>query len=467
MKKLFALSIVLLLVAGAAFAQIPDGFKIGGWNRMAFVPVHSVFTDGEDTANATSGIPWVRVSVDLSDNYDFVGWRFHVIADGGLAKGTADALGTTLPAIGYVGDFANLWVKPFKNDYLKINIGKFNDDVFRGKFGSDGNMDGYTASPNRNPDQIFNRFQGNGGMLLSSSPVEGLTVGALVNAGFYNSWDATQAEEVWKKIQVGAGYNIAGIGLARAQYVGGTGKVTSGAAAVAAVGAHWEIDSATYVGGNSPGAPADLVAGPTAAEKAAALGWKWVGATTASAAGKPSWSAPRIEAAFNLTAVENLNVDIGTKIPLPVTDNDITYQSPFQVNLGASYALGDFNVKTVIYTTFAEGITPDGGKISGPGFKFEIVLYPSYYLAALDATAGIEIGFGAQANAIIAGEEVKDSAVNKFGAGLFVNKGVGKGSVKTGFAFTASPEVKAAGNVNEAYKQKTTITIPIVLEYSL
>jgi hypothetical protein len=407
MKKLFALSIVLLLVAGAAFAQIPDGFKIGGWNRMAFVPIHSVSVDGED-ADTTSGIPWVRVSVDLSDTGDFAGWRFHIIADGGLAKGTADALGTTLPAIGYVGDFANLWVKPFKNDYLKINIGKFNDDVFRGKFGTDGSTDGYTASPNRNPDQIFNRFQGNGGMLLSSSPVEGFTVGALVNAGFYNSWNDTLAEDVWKKIQVGAGYNIAGIGLARAQYIGAVG-ITN----------------------------------------------------------------PRIEAAFNLTAVENLNVDLGGKIPLAVTEDDsilgpdTKFQDPFQVNLGASYALGDFNVKTVIYTTFGGGTTPDGGKLTGKGFKFEILLNPSYYLAALDATAGVELGFASQASAILAEKEIEDSAVTKFGAGLFLSKGVGKGSVKTGFAFTVSPEVKAAGNVDTPYKQTTTFTIPVVLEYSL
>jgi hypothetical protein len=411
MKKLLALSFVLLALAGAAFAQIPDGFKIGGWNRMTFIPIHSVFTDGEDTALATSGVPWTRISVDLSDNYDFVGWRFHIIADAGL---NFNDLGSKPSAVGYVGDFANIWIKPLKSDVLKINIGKFNEDVFRGKFGTDGNMDAFTASPNHNPDWIFNRFQGNGGMLLTSSPVEGLTIGLLANSGFdtldvanvvSDSWNTAQAEDVWKKVQVGAGYNIAGIGLARAQYVGAIGTVN-----------------------------------------------------------------PRVEAAFNLTAVENLNVDIGAKIPFAVTEDDATlgndtkFQDPFQINIGASYALGDLSIGTVIYTAFAGGKTPDGGKISGDGFKFEIRLAPSYYLAVADATACVELNFGATGNNIVNDKEVDDSASNKFGAGIFLQKSAGKGFVKTGFVFTVNPEVKAGTN---AHKQFTTITLPIVLEYSL
>jgi hypothetical protein len=404
MKKLLALSVVLSLVAGALVAQVPDGFKIGGWNRMTFIPIHSVFTDGEDTAEATSGVPWTRISVDLSDNYDFVGWHFHIIADTGL--NFTDF--STPKVAGYVGDFANLWIKPFKSDILKINIGKFNEDVFRGKFGTDGNMDGYTASPVRSADQIFNRFQGNGGMLLTSSPIEGLTIGLLANSGFKmtgttsDTWNNAQAEDVWKKVQVGAGYNIAGIGLARAQYIGAIGTTN-----------------------------------------------------------------PRLEAAFNLTAVENLSVDIGAKIPFAVKEDDaagveVNYQDPFQVNLGASYKLGDLSLGTVIYTTFAGGETPDGGKITGDGFKFEIRVIPSYYLAVADATAAVEIGFGATANSITNGDEDKDSASSKFGAGLFLEKKVGKGLVKTGMAFTVNPEVKASST-----KQFTTITLPIVLEFSL
>jgi hypothetical protein len=423
MKKLLALSIVLSLVAGIAVAQVPDGFKIGGWNRMVFIPIHSVFTDGEDTALATSGVPWTRISVDLSDNYDFVGWRFHIIADAGLNFSNLGVTGqdkdgkaVTSAPIGYIGDFANLWIKPFKSDILKINIGKFNEDVFRGKFGTDGNMDGYTASPNRNPDQIFNRFQGNGGMLLTSSPIEGFTIGLLANPGFdilgldaqgndsiKDTWNSAQAEDVWKKVQIGAGYNITGIGLARAQYIGAIGTTN-----------------------------------------------------------------PRLEAAFNLTAVENLSVDIGAKIPFAVTEDDATlgddtkFQDPFQVNLGASYKLGDLSLGTVIYTTFAGGKTPDGGKITGDGFKFEIRVIPSYYLAVADATAAVEIGFGTTANHITNGDEDKDTASSKFGAGLFLEKKVGKGMVKTGMAFTVNPEVKASST-----KQFTTITLPIVLEFSL
>jgi hypothetical protein len=421
MKKLLALSVVLSLVAGALVAQVPDGFKIGGWNRMTFLPIHSVFTDGEDTAEATSGIPWTKVRVDLSDNYDFVGWRLDIGADAGL--NFTDF--STPKAVAYVGDFANLWIKPFKSDILKINIGKFNEDVFRGKFGTDGNMDTFTASPNHNPDWLFNRFQGNGGMLLTSSPVEGLTIGVLANSGFdmpgttSDTWNRAQAEDVWKKVQVGAGYNIAGIGLARVQYVG--------AAQNFALNPNFALNS--------------------------------------------NHTNPRLEAAFNLTAVENLNVDIGAKIPFAVTEDDAAlgddtkFQDPFQANLGAKYSFGDLGLEAVIYTAFAGGITPDGGDITAnEGFKFEIRVIPSYYLAAADTTVAVELNFAATTSNIVDGEEVDDSASSKFGAGLFLQKSVGKGFVKTGLTFTVNPEVKAGTYMRDQF---TTLTLPIVLEFSL
>jgi predicted S18 family serine protease len=61
MKKLLALSLVLSLAAGAAFAQIPDGFKISAWGRAVFVPIQGAFKDvdpAEDKALTGVGSGW-------------------------------------------------------------------------------------------------------------------------------------------------------------------------------------------------------------------------------------------------------------------------------------------------------------------------------------------------------------------------------------------------------------------------
>jgi hypothetical protein len=432
MKKLFALSIVLLLVAGAAFAQIPDGFKVGAWGRAVFLPIQGTFTDSDPAVNkAWSGVGsgWgpARVGIDLNYVSEIAGARLHLIGDGTTSG----------------GDNIDIWVKPFKSDILKIDVGKFRDGTLRGP-GTDGDSQLYVGGPGADGDAVFNRFEPDGGALFFSKPIPALSLFLQLNPGWATFTGLTadsrvDAADVWKKLQAGLGYEIEGVGLARAQYVGGTGKVTPGSAA------KFEWDPDTY-DGTVPTIP------PTGT--ASVPGWKYV------KAGEPSVSYSRIEAAFKLTMVQGLTADLGLKLPLPVTDDDTdtTYSDNVQVNLAGSFAAGDFGVTYGLYSGFGGSVKPDSGDASNLPLTLNIVLTPSYYLAALDAKVGGDLGFKLKGNSTTAGTDNKDGSTI-IGFGAWVERGIGKGTIKVGAAYQL-PENKNDGGTEN---QTGVFSLPIIL----
>jgi hypothetical protein len=148
-----------------------------------------------------------------------------------------------------VGDQAKIWIQPVP--MIKIQAGKVQEDTLRGKF-DDSNvlngMGGYFAGvPGK--DTYFTRFYPKLGMVVSLTPAEGVFIAAALDAAysvpatisldvdgdgaiaddgsetFLTGATATSnvglSEDMFKKIQIGAGYTIANIGLARAQYIGG------------------------------------------------------------------------------------------------------------------------------------------------------------------------------------------------------------------------------------------------------
>jgi len=234
MKKLVSVLFALLLVGSFAFAADP-AVSVGSWSRFIFVPASSI--DGADNT-AFTGPSWAngsRVGVGFSASTEQAGMKLDLHSNGNAFA---------------VGDQAKIWVQPIS--MLKIQVGKVQEDTLRGKF-DDSNilngLAGFNGVPGKNA--YFTRFQPTLGMVVSLTPAEGIFIAAALDAA--NTVDETitimtdddddattpdvktvyktgstktvnsglTTEDMMKKIQIGAGYTIPNIGLARVQYIGG------------------------------------------------------------------------------------------------------------------------------------------------------------------------------------------------------------------------------------------------------
>ncbi|MDR2485908.1 MAG: hypothetical protein LBD55_11020, partial [Treponema sp.] len=345
------------------------------------------------------------------------------------------------------GDFLGVWVKPV--DWLKFDVGRFNEDILRGKIGDD-NWHSYTVAM-KGKDDIFTRFKGDVGALAGLTPVEGLYIGLLVpsfaqfesnkpdhTSGAPNgntTGDSNRALRVYERIQIGLGYEIQGIGLARVQVVGANGaKDTNGAEGVD---------------------PKTLTFSSTA-------------------------QAPRFEAAFAFTGMEGLTVDFGLKFWIPIKDwldpadtwdedkdeyvkleKTGTYFKGLQFALGAQYALGDLGVAARVDAKMLENYESDDGnnKYTAP-LNLNFHLWPSYNLGF--ATLGIDFGLevnGKSKRETPAGSTDGEEDGVRIGFGAWLKKSFGNSSIKGGLAYRAGTEFGGK-------KENGIFTIPIVFDYS-
>jgi hypothetical protein len=392
--------------------------------------------DGADTKNQT------LVGAGLGRDNTSKGPRGRV-----FVEGKTDKLGLKLQLQFYpvdvtlgVDDFAEVWVKPA--DWVKIDVGKFVDDTLRGKVGDGSWMDGVTVLM-KDGDSIFSRFK-SPSMNPSPSPVGALVgftfgdlyIGAMVpalklfkgapGAGTYETFavegfTATEddspetAGRVYQRIQAAVGYTIKDIGLVRAQFVG----------------ANPSVSDSTII-------------------------------------------APKIEVAFALTGISGLTLDVGAKIPLPFrnerlwnpedykwdkTDDDIKYQAPFQISLGAVYGINAISIAARVDTKFAGNVNHDDwdNPYKLP-FELNAHLWPSFKLSF--ATIGVDFGIE------YIGETTQDNKVQddlnggiRVGFGAWIEKGMGAATIKGGLAYKVGTEVNST-------KEDGVFSIPIVFEYS-
>lgn len=196
--KTAALATAMALIGTAVFADI----GMGAWGRIDFSPIAS--TNGEDLeTRLTPG--WGgsgRVGINFFGMSDNMGFNLNMIMDPGAAPN--------------VGDITGVHVK--FNDMIRLDYGRLQVDNVRGKLGGNFIIDG------PDEDAFFNRFYPEQGAAISITPMDGLFIGASVN----NKGTTRPLEETYKGIQVAAGYNIDGIGLIRAQYVGKGADVVNG-----------------------------------------------------------------------------------------------------------------------------------------------------------------------------------------------------------------------------------------------
>jgi len=358
----------------------------------------------------------------------------------------------------YIGveNFMQAWWSPL--DMLRLDVGRFDDDRLRGRIGYD-YMHSFTVLM-YSADAIFSRTRARGGLMLSLEPVEGFLVTALLNGlnplsreghnydrpvgsepGYrpqhhrpyfptltFVPWQSRFSRgDVWRNASVAVGYTVPGIGLARVQYVGAIPQTPD-----VGIDAN-ELDV-------HPGA---IVA-------------------------------PRIEAAFAFTAVEGLVLDLGGKIPLPITESlsggvTETWQAPFRVSLGAQYRIGGLEILGRVDAGFggkrsAEGA---GGETSGSlsfAPKVNVHLWPSFDLGAFGVVLNLGLEVVGQTTRT-AGEgggvtTVIGEGGARFGMGLSLRRTLPGGIwVRGGLAYRFPSEVNGV-------RERGVFTVPLFLAYS-
>ncbi|GHV72131.1 hypothetical protein AGMMS49928_27930 [Spirochaetia bacterium] len=437
MKKILVV-LLILATAGGLFAQDEGGIKIGAWGRAGWAPLviqgnQDVEGDPGDTKNYVgvgSGPGWtedyqaqVGFSVSGSDASGVIGFNVAIIPN---APGGYLAINDNT---------ANAWIKPF-GDILTLTGGLYRVDDLRGKIGG-ANENFIVGSKTGGEDTIFTRFESDlFGFHLKLVPIEALQIHVSLGENMPYGGDVPQDKNAVGDIlstgQYGIGYTIDGIGFARAQFIGGKyGKDG------------FEFGTGYVV--------------PNAVK-----------------------AYNQFQLAFNVTAVEGLNLDIGATIPLKITAKEIedtgTYygtlgkddyvQAPIVIAAGANYTAADLGVYF-----YADAEIGGKSEISGveaeSGVKIDVTVEPSYSLGDIGKVIA-DISFGFVGNSKAGGTEVKNGHMD-LGLGASYHKSVGGGNFSIGLATTIPLGGDGYdGDLNKVAKaQAFKLAVPIIWTYSL
>jgi len=356
-----------------------------------------------------------------------------------------------------VENFLQAWWSPL--EWLRLDIGRFDDDRLRGRIGHD-DMHSFTVLM-YDHDAIFNRIRARGGLMLGLSPVEGLLFTALLNGlnplsleghnydhpvgtgpGYrpqhhrpnfptlsFVPWESRFGNgDMWRNMHVAVGYTIPGIGLVRVQYIG----VIPGSPTVDPDADELDILSGAII-------------------------------------------APRFEVAFAFTGVEGLVLDLGGKVPLPIGESfpgvTETWQAPFRVSLGAQYRIGNLEISGRVDTGFGGERIVSGANdevLGSHSFapKVNIHLWPSFDFGAfrLILNAGFEMIGETTRTATVAENNSVTTVIGdggiRYGVGLSMQRGfLGGFRVRGGVAYRFPTEVNGI-------RERGVFTIPLFLEYS-
>jgi hypothetical protein len=351
-----------------------------------------------------------------------------------------------------------------------MEVGFFNQDTLRGKIGDSGAFHGLTHSGFGDPNElIFRRMRGRNGFAISSKPIDNLWVGFNVQAlgnrdyahdvrtGGNANGTYTNAGSVYSQFQLAAGYTIPNIGVVRVQFLG----------------ADKDTHQNVFSGASAPGTPhKNRIQGGIS-------GTQFVGIP----------QGHLIQTAFNLTAVQGLNLDFGFGIPLVYTvgarndafynvsqapdtvgidalgnivvipgnvsstvngryrdvagGDSTTYQAPLNLSLGAEYKTGDLGVWFRTDFFFGGYIQQDDEKQYYP-VAWDFHVKPYYKIGDI-GTVGLDFGFDAYGNVNMLKDKVavNDSGEDKtlkggihtVGFGLWLQKSIGGGTLTTGLAY--------------------------------
>lgn len=472
MKKYVAAVFLAVSVAAAGFAEFDFGF----YGRGVFAPI--AFS-GEYSAVSAATTTW------NNGNKPDIGFTMNGYNQAKTIGMTGTFRLNTTPEI---GANANIWVKPlgFLNerftDILKLTIGKFEVDDFRGKLGSVEFASWILPEGTEDEDTLFYRFKADAGAHIAVRPLGwlGLGIGELILEGavgstyrglraFMNTypWDAG---DVYAAGQFGLGYDIPGFGLARVQFIGNNRKVYYEDFLTIN-----EDFNETLSEGLSKYSDSDV-----------------------------------IEAAFTLTAVENLRVEIGAKIPMKYTTDLPNYvyygtvyrfntepyqtgpingadsldvQRPISVSGGGNYVWNALNVMLRLDLTFGGKYEHEGKRTITEGAALK-VLGGVNYAVLPNIRIGLDLGFNWHAFDVIEengktenigerkegiNEDVETSERADLGIAPWMSLNMSGGVFKIGVAIMlpSSERWTMQGRVPwQDYSGEPVISIPISVTYS-
>jgi hypothetical protein len=450
MKKIVATAAALAALAFSAAAQDSGGIKVSGWARSAFVPwgvAQKLNDQGEITEEFhTAGIgdtgrDFAYAEVYIAGSNDWAG--FHLNLSNSYPDNQdpeTKAWYAFLYNTGY-----SVWLKPLGNDWLKLQLGNFSEETLKGKVGGgNGGFSNFTYRGYGGEDDIFTSFSAKNGIVISSAPdlVPGLFAAMKLNMEGSKFWGESsshydglfygdEVERFWSSMQIGVGYEIAGIGLARLQFIGSWKKP----------GVDGEEDRF------------DL---------------------PSIALGKP---VPRLEAAFAFTMIENLVVDLGYKFWLPWEQDTVfvgmpsvptTYWRSQSLSLGADFSWTSLRVNGRVDIQFGDAYVNEY-VTTGSGLELNWHLVPAWDFGFIKA--GLDLGMSVNGpptavyNEQDVTTEIKEHIETRktqtgFGIGAFAERKIGPGTVKAGIAWNLgkSQEGKQLATSAQAF------TIPIILE---
>jgi hypothetical protein len=451
-KKFFTVVGFVLIAGTSVFAQAD--FSFNAWGRGVFTPL-SVTKDASTVSTATT----------TSKNAPRVGFTLKGISETKRIGFQADFQWAEWQngAAELVGENAKVWVKPF--DIVKLTVGKFNEDNFRGKVGTTEFNSWLVPTGGKDEDNIFSRFQAVLGGHIEVMPIKGMYIeaalgssvnGLRANRNLFDYNVPQDALDVFKAIQVGAGYQIPDIGFVRAQFIGNN--------------------------------RAELRQNQNLIETSKRL---MTGLTM-------NKDADVIEAAFQFTMIENLNVDLGAKIPLryttdtafevypalrptpPVLNQDHTeviVQLPYSIALGAAYRIFDINLLGRVDFAFGGKTENEGVYTYDKGINLGAWLCANYYITP---TFRVGVDFGVEMHGIDKktdrnGEtDLIGSDYSDVGIGPWVGLNVGDGEIKAGLMIMLpnSPRYVYDAGINSnpwstAFSGDPIFTFPIVFTYTL
>jgi len=407
MKKVLVALVLILVASTVSAAEV----TVGAWGRGFFVPYYS---DGDADAQSVDTVSWggtnPRIGMTIAGNSDNVGFQADFNVDGGNVN---------------CGDQQKIWVKPM--DMLTISVGRAYDDTLRGNaaFGSwdwlritgTGEDTTFARVTTYGDSHGLSKAGGKQGAIFALAPTKelyaylsfnGLGASEVTNGNGQTANDIGTFADAMRNVQVGAGYTINGVGQIRAQYIGNyQSKIDETVA-----------DDPATADDNESNAVAE-------ADKSV------------------------INAAFKLTAVQNLYADLGFFMPLTADDFGQYDQA---IAVYVKYTMGAIGIH--VLSNIELGAKDDAGK-DATGMEFGL---------GLDYDLGSGLGVNADVRYQNAGaQQVKDGRI---GGMLGVKKGFSNGLVGAGVEFcTTSMQWSPSWGESEKAAESTTIAVPVRVEY--
>jgi hypothetical protein len=466
MKKITALCILCLLLTTAVFGEL----NWSAYGRGVFTPF--AYSDGDTSVSAATttygnhgGRPRVGFTLNGFNEKKTIGFTAVFNWDGDP----------------YVGENANVWVQPF--EMVKLTVGKFEADDFRGRVGAAEFSSWILPDGAKDEDGVFMRFKADAGAHIKLEPlwwldsswnnllIEGAVGSNLDGERAFRNIIGWSAADVYRAAQIGIGYRIPEVGLARFQFIGNNREVY--------------LEDFQYNGNNLK---ARLTQGLST-----------------------NGDADVIEAAFLYDGIKNLKAEVGFKIPLPystdlpsyvyykgVYDHDewlitgaingrdkLEVTQPMSAVLGATYIWNDFNFLARADLSWGGKYVHEGERTINIGFGLGL-LASAYYRLGDICRIGLDIGYnhhsfdteedlqGTVSNIGERNKDIETSLRNDFGFAPWIAKDLGEGVIKIGVAVMIPSSVRYDFNTSNPgdgwrliYSGEPIISIPISFTYSL